>query len=117
MWEQLRPMHPKTAVWSSVDHLQTSQSSQPRKLNCVSARTGASPISSEEEIRRVLPVIERVVQQTSTPISVDTTKAEVARCALDAGAVIINDVSGLTEDRDMPSVCAHFRAGVICMHR
>jgi dihydropteroate synthase len=81
-----------------------------------STRPGATPVSEEEEIRRVLPVIERVVQRTSAPVSIDTRRAEVARRALGAGAVIVNDVSGLTFDPSMPSVCVQARAGVVCMH-
>lgn len=81
-----------------------------------STRPGAQPVSEEEEFRRVLPVIKRIAGQTSVPISIDTTKAEVARRALDAGAVIVNDVSGLAFDPQMPAVCARSGAGVVCMH-
>jgi dihydropteroate synthase len=81
-----------------------------------STRPGSTAVVIEEELRRVLPVIERIVKQTSVPVSVDTSKAEVARQALGSGAVIVNDVSGLTFDRLMPGVCAQSRAGVVCMH-
>jgi dihydropteroate synthase len=81
-----------------------------------STRPGATPISEDEEMRRVLPVIERVASRIAVPVSVDTRRAEIARRALDAGAVIINDVSGLTFDASMPSVCAQGHAGVVCMH-
>jgi len=81
-----------------------------------STRPGADPVSEEEEIRRVLPVLERIARHTSVPISIDTMKAEVARRALDAGAVIVNDVSGLAFDPQMPVVCAQSGAGVVCMH-
>jgi len=81
-----------------------------------STRPGSTTVSIEEELRRVLPVIERIAKQTSVPVSVDTRKAEVARQALGAGAVIVNDVSGLTFDPFMPSVCAQAQAGVVCMH-
>jgi dihydropteroate synthase len=81
-----------------------------------STRPGSGAIAVEEELRRVLPVIERLAKTNAGPISVDTTKAAVARRALDAGAVIINDISGLTFDPEMPAVCAATNAGVICMH-
>jgi dihydropteroate synthase len=81
-----------------------------------STRPGASPVSEEEELQRVLPVIERTAKRISAPLSIDTRRAEVARRALDAGAVIVNDVSGLTFDPSMPSVCAKAGAGVVCMH-
>jgi dihydropteroate synthase len=81
-----------------------------------STRPGAVPVPLDEELRRLVPVIERVARETPVPISVDTSKAEVARQALEAGAVIVNDVSGLTFDPEMPAVCRDRGAGVICMH-
>lgn len=81
-----------------------------------STRPGAEPISVEEELARVIPVVARLAQETSVPISVDTTKAVVARKALEAGAVIVNDISGLQFDPEMVPVCRDFQAGVICMH-
>jgi dihydropteroate synthase len=81
-----------------------------------STRPGATPISEDEEMRRVLPVIERAASRIAVPVSVDTRRAEIARRALDAGALIVNDVSGLTFDASMPSVCAQAHAGVVCMH-
>jgi dihydropteroate synthase len=81
-----------------------------------STRPGSLPVSLDEELRRLIPVIERLSRESRIPISVDTTKAEVARRALEAGARIVNDISGLTLDPEMPSVCRDFGAGVICMH-
>jgi dihydropteroate synthase len=81
-----------------------------------STRPGAATVSIEDELQRVLPVIERVAKKADGPISVDTTRAEIARRALDLGAVIVNDISGLTFDSKMPLVCAEAKAGVICMH-
>lgn len=81
-----------------------------------STRPGATPVPPEEELRRVLPVIERIANETRVPLSIDTRNAEVAQRALDSGAVIVNDVSGLTFDPAMASVCARAEAGVICMH-
>jgi dihydropteroate synthase len=81
-----------------------------------STRPGALPVGIDEELRRVVPVVKRLAQQSDVCISVDTTKAHVARAALDAGAHIVNDISGLTFDSEMPQVCAAAGAGVICMH-
>lgn len=81
-----------------------------------STRPGATPVPLEEELRRVVPVVREVARQTKTPISIDTYKAEVARQCLDAGAVIVNDISGLTFDADMPRICRESTCGVIVMH-
>ena len=85
-------------------------------IGAESTRPGAIPVCEDEELRRVLPVIERVASRIPVPVSIDTRRAEVARRALDAGAVIVNDVSGLTFEPSMPSVCAQAHAGVVCMH-
>jgi len=81
-----------------------------------STRPGAEPVSLEEELKRVVPVVKSLVAQTDVPISVDTTKSEVARRCLEAGAEIINDISGLSFDPEMPGVCREYEAGIICMH-
>jgi len=81
-----------------------------------STRPGAEPVSLTEELQRVLPVAERLSEVTDVPLSIDTTKAEVARQCLQAGAEIINDISGLTFDEQMPKVCREFQAGIVCMH-
>ena len=81
-----------------------------------STRPGSQPVSLDEELSRVLPVIEMVVPQTDAAISVDTSKAEVARQCLKAGAHIINDVTGLTGDPHMIDVAREFKAGVVVMH-
>lgn len=81
-----------------------------------STRPGAEPISVEEELRRVLPVIERLAKVTDVPISIDTYKSDVAERALDAGAVIVNDISGLNFDPRMIDVVARYRASVVIMH-
>ena len=76
-----------------------------------------SPLSPEEEKRRILPVISRVAAELpNTPISVDTYKAEVATAALDAGASLINDISGLTYDPSMAALAASRRVPLILMH-
>jgi dihydropteroate synthase len=81
-----------------------------------STRPGAEPVGLQQELERVVPVIERLRGAVDVPISIDTTKAEVARQALQAGATIVNDVSGLTFDPEMTPVCADSDCGVICMH-
>ncbi|MCL4425485.1 MAG: dihydropteroate synthase [Firmicutes bacterium] len=81
-----------------------------------STRPGHIPVSLDEELRRVLPVVERLASSVEVPISVDTSKAQVARRALEAGAHIINDVWGLHADPEMAEVAARFAAPVIIMH-
>jgi dihydropteroate synthase len=81
-----------------------------------STRPGAVPVAAGDELRRVIPVVAQLAKQSPALISIDTTKAEVARAALDAGAHIVNDVSALTFDPTMPAVCAAAGAGVVCMH-
>ncbi len=81
-----------------------------------STRPGAVPVSLEEELQRVVAVVRELARKTRVPISIDTSKAEVARQCLDAGAVIVNDISGLTLDADMPRVCRESSCGVIVMH-
>jgi dihydropteroate synthase len=81
-----------------------------------STRPGAEPVSAAEEAARVLPVIERLAPRCGAPISVDTSKADVARGAIEAGACIINDVTALTADAGMARVAAETGAGVVLMH-
>lgn len=77
---------------------------------------GFTPVTEEEELARVIPVIERLVREVDVPLSVDTYKAEVAKQALEAGAHIINDIWGLKKDARMAEVVARYEAGVIVMH-
>ena len=81
-----------------------------------STRPGADAVGVDEEIRRVVPIVERLAARTDAVISVDTMKAVVAERALNAGARIINDVSALTYDRDMESLARDTGAGVVLMH-
>lgn len=81
-----------------------------------STRPGGEPISVEEEIKRVVPVIEELSRRFNTPVSVDTTKSEVARAALDAGASIVNDVSALRFDFYVADAVARAGAGLVLMH-
>jgi dihydropteroate synthase len=83
-----------------------------------STRPGAAPVSAAEELTRVLPVIRHLVRRISAPISIDTVKASVARAAVEAGAVIINDVTGMTGDPDMAAAVGETGAAiVITYHR
>ena len=81
-----------------------------------SSRPGSPRISVEEERERVIPVIEELSKKISIPISIDTTKGEIAREALGAGAKIINDISALRLSPDMGRIAKDFGAGVILMH-
>jgi len=81
-----------------------------------STRPGAEPVPLEEELRRVIPVIHRLVNELDAPISVDTKKAEVARQALRVGAAMINDVSALQADPLMAAVVASAGVPVVLMH-
>ena len=81
-----------------------------------STRPGASPVDEHEERRRVLPVIERLGAEAGVPVSVDTTKATVAAAALDAGAVVVNDVSAGRHHPAILEVTADRGAGFVVMH-
>ena len=81
-----------------------------------STRPGSEPVSLDEELRRVVDVVAELRRRTDRLVSVDTTKAEVARQALAAGADIVNDISGLQFDPQMVAVCAESGCGVIGMH-
>jgi dihydropteroate synthase len=81
-----------------------------------STRPGSAVVDAEEEMRRVAPVIEAIASKLSVPISVDTTKARVARVALEAGAEIVNDISGLRFDPALADEAAQAGAGLVLMH-
>jgi len=81
-----------------------------------STRPGGEPVSVEDEIARVVPVIEALAKRVETPLSVDTTKSEVARAALDAGASIVNDISALRFDFYVADAVARAGAGLVLMH-
>lgn len=81
-----------------------------------STRPFSDPVSAKEEIKRVVPVIGQLAKRVSVPISIDTTKVEVAKRALEAGASIINDVGALRLDPDMASVAVKFGVPIIVMH-
>ncbi len=81
-----------------------------------STRPGSEPVSATEELRRVVPVIERLAKRCGVVISIDTQKPAVARAALDAGASIVNDIAANRESPEMWQVVAEAKAGYICMH-
>ena len=80
-----------------------------------STRPGAKPVSLEEELSRVIPVVSKLAERSKAAISIDTCKPEVARQAVEAGASIVNDVTGLTDSR-MLEFCAESDCGVVVMH-
>jgi dihydropteroate synthase len=81
-----------------------------------STRPFAPPVTLQEELDRVIPAIRAIRRRHHIPISIDTTKAEVARCAIEAGADIINDISALSHDTAMVAVAAEHQVPVIIMH-
>lgn len=81
-----------------------------------STRPGALKVPVEQEVERTIPVIEALRKESDVIISIDTSKARVAKLALEAGADIVNDVTGLTGDPEMPAVCKKYQCGVVIMH-
>jgi dihydropteroate synthase len=81
-----------------------------------STRPDSARVSAEEEMRRVLPIIEAIAKRFDTAISVDTSKGEVAAKAIEAGAEIINDISGLRFDENVGEVAAKYKTGLVLMH-
>jgi len=85
-------------------------------IGAESTRPGALPVDVQEERRRLVPVVAAVAKAVSVPISVDTSKSEVARAAIDAGAIMVNDVTALRGDSTMVDVVAQAGAGLVLMH-
>ncbi|MBI3019567.1 MAG: dihydropteroate synthase [Deltaproteobacteria bacterium] len=81
-----------------------------------STRPGSKRVECQEEIKRVIPVIERLAREVCVPLSIDTTKSEVAQRAIGAGASLVNDISGFTMDPQMPSVVSKGKVNVILSH-
>ncbi|MEZ5405719.1 MAG: dihydropteroate synthase [Verrucomicrobiia bacterium] len=98
--------HAETLIQQSADILD---------IGGESTRPGSQPISQEEELKRILPVLKLLAQRTTTPISIDTTKPEVARICLEEGAAIINDVSN-AKNPAMITLIAEKKCGYILMH-
>lgn len=85
-------------------------------IGAESTRPGAGPVEANEERRRLIPVVTAVAKAVTVPISVDTSKAAVAKAAVDAGAVIVNDVTALRGDPEMVEVVADTEAALVLMH-
>lgn len=85
-------------------------------IGAESTRPGHTPVSTNEELRRVVTMVRELAQQVSIPLSVDTSKAVVAEAVLRAGAAMINDVRGLTADPELAAVVARARAPIVIMH-
>lgn len=81
-----------------------------------STRPGHTPVTADEELRRVIPVISALTKQTSVPLSIDSYKSEVARQAVDAGACMLNDVWGLKRSPDMAVLAAQHKLPIVIMH-
>ena len=85
-------------------------------IGAESTRPGSVPVPAEEEIRRILPLVEHLRREVSVPLSIDTYKAQVAEALLDRGVHLINDISGLRFDPAMAGVVARYNAAVALMH-
>ena len=86
-------------------------------IGAVSTRPGAAIVSEEEERKRLIPALERICRNVSVPVSVDTTSLVIAEAALELGASIINDVSGLKDCPEIAKSVAKHEAGIVLMHR
>ena len=106
------------AVEKAVEHglTMTGEGAQIIDVGGESTRPGAEPVAVEEELRRVVPVIEKLRAKIDIVISIDTSKAQVARAAIGAGALIVNDVTGGRGDREMMPFVAEIKAAFIIMH-
>ena len=102
------------AVWHALKLVE--EGAQILDIGGESTRPGAKPVSEKEELRRVIPVIEKLAAQTKVALSIDTMKPAVARAALAAGASIVNDVAASRSDSEMWQIVSEFRAGYVCMH-
>lgn len=107
-----------TAASAAVDHglRLVDEGAEVLDIGGESTRPGAAPVTAEEELHRVLPVIEGLAARTGAALSIDTSKASVARVAVAAGAEIINDVTALQGDDDMARVAAESACAVVLMH-
>ena len=107
-----------TAASAAVDHglRLVDEGAEVLDIGGESTRPGAAPVTAEEELHRVLPVIEGLAARTGAALSIDTSKASVARAAVAAGAEIINDVTALQGDDDMARVAAESACAVVLMH-
>jgi len=83
-------------------------------IGAESTRPGAEPISLKEELGRAIPIIKKIARKINVPVSIDTCKPEVARQALDCGAVMVNDITGL--NNKMAKIVSKYKAGIVLMH-
>jgi dihydropteroate synthase len=109
-----RRMEPAKAIADGVDLVQAG--ADVIDIGGESTRPGARPVSSKEELERVLPVLQGLRREVHVPIAIDTYKAPVARAALGAGADIVNDISALRFDPQMISLVAAEKVPVVLMH-
>ena len=107
-------LDPETAAAHGADL--TAEGAEILDVGGESTRPGAAPVSEAEEMRRVLPVIERLASRLKVPVSIDTQKPGVARAALRAGASIVNDIAANRASQEMWRIVAEARAGYICVH-
>ncbi len=105
---------PKKAITQAL--LMAEQGADIIDVGGESSRPGADPVSAEEELARVLPVIQELVKEIDLPLSIDTCKSQVARGALEAGAAMINDISALRFDPQMRRVAKDYDVPVVLMH-
>ncbi|MBT8036152.1 MAG: dihydropteroate synthase [Verrucomicrobiae bacterium] len=108
--------HVRAASALSYAHQMVKEGAEIIDIGGESTRPGAAGVDLAEEIQRTIPLIHSLRNESEVLISIDTSKASVARAALEAGADIVNDVTGLRGDPDMPRVCADYQAGVCVMH-
>lgn len=85
-------------------------------IGAESTRPGSKPVSADEQLSRLLPVLEQLRTETDLVISIDTTSSAVARFCLSVGADVVNDVSGLRNDERLAQTCAEYRSGLVLMH-
>jgi dihydropteroate synthase len=106
-------------IQSAVDRAKEMEDAGARIIDIggESTRPYSQTVAADEELQRVVPVLERLQGKLSIPISIDTTKSAVARAAMELGAEIINDVSGLEADPEMVEIARSTGAGVCAMHR
>lgn len=108
--------HTDAAIVERVVSDMTAQGADFIDVGAESTRPGSDPVNEKEEMRRLRQILPVVMKHTDLPVSVDTYKSRIAALAIDKGATIINDISGLTFDKKMPKVIARNRAGVVIMH-
>jgi len=103
---------------SAVEHAleMESQGADMIDIGGESTRPGSKAVSADEECERVIPVIRTVTKRVKIPVSIDTSKSEVAKRALDCGAVIVNDITGLRKDPRTARVAQRYKAAVVLMH-